>query len=195
MQRDPRNAPAYLGLASLLAGEGQLQEAHTPLQKGLVPVPGDLGLNLMRASLLEQQGKVDDAVALYEKLLKQRPNAEVVINNLASLLSDARSDEASYKRAYDLAQGLRGSAMPQFLDTVGWAAYRMKRYAEAAGPLRDAAKAMPDSPTLNYHLGMNLLAQGNKEGARKALQQALDLAAKGAPFAAADEAKKALAGI
>lgn len=195
MQRDPRNAPAYLGLASLLAGEGKLQEADAALQKGLAQVPGDFGLNLMRASLLEQQGKVDDAVALYEKLLKQRPNAEVVINNLASLLSDARSDEASYKRAYDLAQGLRGSAMPQFLDTVGWAAYRMKRYAEAAGPLRDAAKAMPDSPTLNYHLGMNLLAQGNKEGARKALQQALDLAAKGAPFAAADEAKKALAGI
>ena len=47
-----------------------------------------------------------------------------------------------YKRAYELAQGLRASSTPQFKDTVGWTAYRLKRYAEAAGPLRDAVKAV-----------------------------------------------------
>ena len=195
LQRDPKNAQAYLGQLGLLTSAQKLDEADALLQKGLQQIPGDFSLRLARASLMEQRHQPEQAITLYEQLHKDRPNAEVVINNLAGLLADARSTEADYKRAYELAQGLRASSVPQFKDTVGWTAYRMKRYAEAAGPLRDAAKAMPGLPVLHYHLGMNLLAQGNKEGARQALQQALDLAAKGAPFAEADAAKKALAGI
>ncbi|QEA12474.1 tetratricopeptide repeat protein [Comamonas flocculans] len=195
LKRNPESAQAYLGLVGLLSDAGQFDEADALLVRALERMPGDFGLRLSRASLYEQRGKVDDALALYEKLNKERPNAEVVVNNLASLLTDARTDEASHKRAYELAQGLRSSNVPQFKDTFGWAAYRVGRYSEAATPLRDAAKAMPDLPVLHYHLGMNLLAQGNKTGAREALQHALDLATRGAPFAQADEAKKALAGI
>ena len=165
------------------------------MQQAIKQAPEDFSLRLARASLMEQRGKSDEAIKMYEQLLKERPNAQVVINNLASLLAETRTTEADFKRAYELAQGLRASTVPQFKDTVGWASYRVGRYAEAAGPLRDAAQAMPGLPVTQFHLGMNLLAQGNKEGARKALQQALDLAAKGAPFAQVDDAKKALAGI
>lgn len=195
LQRDPKNAVAWLSLVGMAAVENRLDDADALLQRGLAQMPGDFALRLARAGLLEQRGQFDQAIALYEQLNKERPNAEVVINNLASLLSDARTDEASHKRAYDLAQGLRASPVPQFKDTVGWASYRVGRYAEAAAQLRDAAKAMPGLPLMHYHLGMNLLAQGNKEGARKSLQEALDLAAKGAPFPQADEARKALTGL
>lgn len=195
LARDPKNGGAYLGLVGLLTGERKLDEADALLQKALQQMPGDFNLTLTRASVLEQRGQIDQAIALYEQLNKERPNAEVVINNLASLLSEYRNDEPTLKRAYELAQGLRASSVPQFKDTVGWAAYRMGRYAEAAGPLRDAAKAAPGSPTVQYHHGMNQIAQGNKPGARESLQQAIDLAAKGAPFARLDDARKALAGL
>jgi tetratricopeptide (TPR) repeat protein len=195
LARQPKNTTAWLGLANLQIVAGQLDEADATMQQAIKQAPEDFGLRLARASLMEQRGKSEEAIKMYEQLLKERPNAQVVINNLASLLAETRTTEADFKRAYELAQGLRASTVPQFKDTVGWASYRVGRYAEAAGPLRDAAQAMPGLPVTQFHLGMNLLAQGNKEGARKALQQALDLAAKGAPFAQVDDAKKALAGI
>lgn len=195
LARQPKNTTAWLGLANLQIVAGQLDEADATMQQAIKQAPEDFSLRLARASLMEQRGKSDEAIKMYEQLLKERPNAQVVINNLASLLAETRTTEADFKRAYELAQGLRASTVPQFKDTVGWASYRVGRYAEAAGPLRDAAQAMPGLPVTQFHLGMNLLAQGNKEGARKALQQALDLAAKGAPFAQVDDAKKALAGI
>lgn len=195
LARQPKNTTAWLGLANLQIVAGQLDEADATMQQAIKQAPEDFSLRLARASLMEQRGKSEEAIKMYELLLKERPNAQVVINNLASLLAETRTTEADFKRAYELAQGLRASTVPQFKDTVGWASYRVGRYAEAAGPLRDAAQAMPGLPVTQFHLGMNLLAQGNKEGARKALQQALDLAAKGAPFAQVDDAKKALAGI
>jgi tetratricopeptide (TPR) repeat protein len=195
LARQPKNTTAWLGLANLQIVAGQLDEADATMQQAIKQAPEDFSLRLARASLMEQRGKSEEAIKMYEQLLKERPNAQVVINNLASLLAETRTTEADFKRAYELAQGLRASTVPQFKDTVGWASYRVGRYAEAAGPLRDAAQAMPGLPVTQFHLGMNLLAQGNKEGARKALQQALDLAAKGAPFAQVDDAKKALAGI
>lgn len=195
LARQPKNTTAWLGLANLQIVAGQLDEADATMQQAIKQAPEDFSLRLARASLMEQRGKSEEAIKMYEQLLKERPNAQVIINNLASLLAETRTTEADFKRAYELAQGLRASTVPQFKDTVGWASYRVGRYAEAAGPLRDAAQAMPGLPVTQFHLGMNLLAQGNKEGARKALQQALDLAAKGAPFAQVDDAKKALAGI
>lgn len=195
LAHEPKNAAAWLGLANLQIVAGKLDDADATMQQALKQMPDDFGLRLARASLMEQQGKPEEAIRMYEQLHKERPNALVVLNNLASLLAETRASEADFKRAYDLAQGLRASTVPQFMDTVGWAAYRVGRYSEAAAPLRDAVQAMPGLPVMHFHLGMNLLAQGNKEGARKALQQALDLAAKGTPFAQADEAKKVLAGI
>lgn len=195
LQRNPKSVAAYQGLASLHLGENKLELADDVLQRALRELPDDFGLLLSRASLMEQAGKNEDAIAQYEKLLKLRPGADVVANNLAGLLADHRSDEASHKRAHELAQRLRGSDVPQFKDTVGWTSYRVGKYGDAAGPLKEAATAIPDLPVVHYHLGMNLLAQNNKDAARQALQRALDLAAKGAPFAQQDEAKKALQGL
>ena len=53
--------------------------------------------------MLVIQGKFDEAIALYEALLKERPEADVLINNLASLLSENRQDKESLRRAYEMA--------------------------------------------------------------------------------------------
>ncbi len=195
--RDPKNTGAYLGLASLMDGNKQPEQADQVIEQALQQLPGQFELRTMRAGLLQQMDKNEDAIALYEQLLKERPNADLIANNLASLLSDAPgADQARYDRAYELARRLRGSSVPQFLDTLGWASYRVGRFEEAHAPLRDAVAAMPQSANAHYHLGMNQLAQNNKPGARKTLQQALDLAAKSdSPAPWLDDARKALEGL
>ena len=61
----------------------------------------------MQASRLELDGDLEGAIALYERLYAMLPNEEVVANNLASLLSTAREDEASLARASVIARRLR----------------------------------------------------------------------------------------
>lgn len=195
LQRDPKNAAAYLGMVNVLVVEKKLDAADQVLERALKEMPGDFGMRLARAGLMEQANKLDDAIALYEQLLKERPNADVVANNLASLLADFRTDEASHKRAHELAQRLRDSNIPQFKDTVGWTNHRVGKFNDAASLLKDAATEIPDLPVVHYHHGMNLLAQNNKDAARQSLQRALDIASKGVPFAQQEEARKALQGL
>ena len=125
--------------------------------------------------MLEISGRFDDAIKLYEELLKERPNADVVANNLASLLSDHRTDKASLARAHELAQRFKRSEVAQFKDTLGWINYKMGKADEATMLIADATKQLPDLAVFRYHLGMSYLAQNKKDAARKELEKALAL--------------------
>lgn len=191
---DPRNVPGYQGLAGAAMAQDNPDAALATLEAGLQQVPNDYGLQLTRAYVFEVVKRYEDAIAIYEKLLTERPNAPVVANNLASLLTDHRSDEKSHKRAYELAQRFRGSEVPFFKDTLAWASHRVGKVKEAGDLLKTVAEEMPDIAAVQYHRGINLLAQNDKEAARKSLQKAIDLS-KQSPFAQSDEARRILQGL
>jgi cellulose synthase operon protein C len=151
-------------------------------------------LRLTQASIHELSGRFEDAIAIYEQLLKEQPNSEVLANNLASLLSDHRTDKASLSRAYELAQRFRRSEVPQFKDTLGWASFKVGKLDEAARLLKDASEKMPEMPVFRYHLGMTHLAMNRKDAARQELEKALSLGAKG-DFSEAEQVKQALKGL
>jgi tetratricopeptide (TPR) repeat protein len=186
----PATATAYLGLATARARGGDLSAADAVLVQGLQAVPGDFALEMTRAGVLEAAGQFDAAVTLYERLITERPNADLVANNLASLLSDHRSDAQSLARALELAERFRSSNVPQFLDTLGWAKYRNGKAEEAAALLNAAAKQL-DLPVFRYHLGMSYLAMGRKDEGRAELERALTLA-KGGAFPEAAKVQEAL---
>lgn len=191
IQREPKSLAAYQNLFSFYLAEKRYDEADKLVTQGLTAVPNDFGLRLSRAALLEVSGKIDEAIALYETLIKEKPNSDIVVNNLASLLTDYRTDQASLKRASDLAQRLKKSDVPHFKDTLGWANYKVGKYDEAASVFKSAIEKQPDMAILYYHQGMTELAMANKDAARKSLQKALDMA-KDQPFPQIDLAKKAL---
>ena len=62
----------------------------------------------------------DGAISEYQELLKQQPGSLVIINNLASLLADHRTDKASLEQAQSLVGRLQGAQIAQFKDTLGW---------------------------------------------------------------------------
>jgi tetratricopeptide (TPR) repeat protein len=107
------------------------------------------------------------------------PNQPVVANNLASLISTYRDDEASLERAYTIARRLRGTDVAPFQDTYGWIAYRKGEYQEALEHLEPAAAVLGDDPLVQYHLGMTYLALGQQDAALDQLRRAVDLAGPG----------------
>lgn len=191
---DARFAPAYGGLAALFSSQGKWTEAEATLEKGLKAAPADFNLRLAQAGVLEALNRIDEAIAVYEELIKERPGAEVVVNNLASLLADYREDKASADRAYQLAQRLKNSNVPQFKDTLGWASYRVGKNEDAVVLLKSAADQLPDRAVVQYHYGQVQLARNNKALAKPALEKAVALSAK-QPFPQAESAKKALQGL
>jgi tetratricopeptide (TPR) repeat protein len=189
-----KDPAGYVNLANLHISSKQFAEAEQVIAQGLSAIPGDFSLRVTQAGIYELSGRIDDAIKYYELLLKERPNADVLANNLASLLSDHRTDKTSLARAHELAKRFQRSEIPQFKDTLGWATYRIGKPGDAAQLLEDATKRLPDLPVFRYHLGMSYLAMKKPEAARKELEKALTLG-EGKGFLEAEEAKKALKGL
>lgn len=145
-------------------------------QRGLKANPGNVELSMLMATEYEQAGRYDDALQLYEAVVKAQPTYEPGLNNLAALLLDRRTDKASHARALELAKGLSKTDNPAMLDTLGWAHYRVGEYAEAVGVLERVVAKAGQFPIFRYHLGMAYLGAGNPVGAKQELRQAVEKA-------------------
>lgn len=188
---DPAKAVPHQALVAVHIAARRPNEAVAVSTRALQALPGDFGLRLAKASALEAQGNTEEAIALYEALLAEQPNAVIVANNLASLLADYRKDPASQRRAYDIAQRFRGTEVPLIKDTVGWTMHLAGKHSEAADFLKAASTQVPNVAIVQYHYGMNQLALNNVAAAREALRRSLELS-KTTPFPQAEEARKAL---
>lgn len=171
----PENIDAYQQLALMHARDNQLIEAEKVIKMGLAKVPNSFALQLTLAGLYESSGRYDDAISLYETMLKQQPDAEVAINNYASLLTDRKSDKPSLEKAYAMAQRFKNSEIPQFKDTLAWAAYRLGKYDESLDLMKSASNKMPGAAIFHYHLGKIYLAKHDKLNAKKAYEQVVKL--------------------
>lgn len=191
IELDPNNTAGHYNLAVSYIRNKEYDKANTALGNGLSAAPENFLLRLTRAGVYEQLGKTNEAITLYEGLVKERPDADIVANNLSSLLTENRTDKESLDKAYTLSQRFKRSEIPQFKDTFGWASYKVGKYSEAESLLKSAAEGLPNLPIIQYHLGMTYLAKENKALARKSLENALKLAGD-KPFAQADEIRAVL---
>jgi tetratricopeptide (TPR) repeat protein len=125
---------------------------------------------------MELKGDYETAIAEYEEMLKRDPGSLIAANNLASLLSDNRTDKSSLERAYSLASTLRKSQLPHFKDTLGWTYHQRGDYKNAILLLEEAAAALPDTAMIRYHLGMSYIANGQARKAAEQFKKGLELA-------------------
>ncbi|MEX0828203.1 MAG: tetratricopeptide repeat protein [Haliea sp.] len=188
---DPKEQSGYVILAQYYMATGRQKDAAAALKEGLDVSPDGFLLNITQAGLLEAKGAYKDAISIYEKLLEDRPNSEIVANNLASLIAEESDDEKDLRRAYTLAKRFRNSKVPYFLDTLGWIHYRLGEYDLATPLLRMAVEKDPNAAILRYHLGMAYKAENNRDMAVKELEQAVALGSK-QHFSQTDAAEKAL---
>ncbi len=182
VEQDPRNAAGYLELAGIHARDSQLEKAQAVIEQGLRQLPEEFGLRLMQASLNEQSGNFEVAIRQYEALYLEHPNADIIVNNLASLLSDHGRGAEEHRRAVRLASRFKGSKIPHYQDTLGWAYVRAGRVEEALPLLKAAVAENPDILIFRYHLGMAYQAAQRSEDARRELESVLVHAAGDAPI-------------
>jgi tetratricopeptide (TPR) repeat protein len=182
IERQPKKPIGYRALAELQIRQGQPDDALKVIRTGLQAQPDSLALRLVLAGVLEIKGDYEQAISEYDTMLKQDSGSMIVANNLASLLTDYRSDRASHERAYTLALGLRKSQVPQFKDTLGWIHYHRGEHKMALPYLEEAVAELPDVAMVRYHAGMNYVALGEAAKASEQFTKALELASADTPL-------------
>jgi len=159
-------------------------------ERGLKAVPGDPQLSMLLGTEHERAGDFDAAIRVYEALVGANPDYLPGINNLAALLLDQRADDASHRRALELARQLEGNENPAIADTLGWAYYRNGEFARAIGELERVVGKAGQVPIFRYHLGMAYFRSGNAVAARQQLAEAVGPDA--TPYPGIDEARATL---
>jgi cellulose synthase operon protein C len=186
----PKLASGYHSLARVGAQRGGVPAALAALEQGEQALPEDRSLPAARGELLLRAGRHDEAITLYEALLKRWPDEDALANNLAYLLVEHRSDKDSHARALALAQRFKDSGRSGYLDTLGWTHYSVGEYTQAVAVLERAVAAAPASPLLQLHLGLALHKKGDTVRAHELLKQAL---ASKAALPHLDEARRLVA--
>ena len=129
---------------------------------------------MLLASVHSAQGKVDEVISAYDTTLRLNPKNVLAANNLAVLLVDHKGDPQSLQKAFALSRDFeKETPHPLFLDTVGWVRFKMGQQEEAIRLLKYAVAKSPETPILNYHLGMAFFQSGKPTEARPYLSRAL----------------------
>lgn len=192
LQEDPKNEAVWRALIATTERGHDSVAAEAVLEEALTAMPGSPNLMWVKAGYAEKQGRIDDAIAIYEQLYTADSNSPIVANNLASLITTYRDDDASQQRAFVIARRLRGTKIPAFQETYGWISYRLGNYAEALEYLEPAAKGLQDDPTVHYHLAKTYVALNRPADAVPNYERALELWGT-ANFPMVDDARTELA--
>lgn len=178
-------------LYGVLANRGRAAEASAVLDAGLAAMPGTRTLVWLKASELERDGKIEEAIAAYEQLYAGDASDVLVANNLASLLASYRNDPDSLARAEAISRRLRGQASPAFQDTYGWIAFLTGNTYGAIAHLEPAAKGLPEDALTQYHLGKLYQSMNRPADAVAQYDKAIALAAKSPILSALPQMKDA----
>jgi tetratricopeptide (TPR) repeat protein len=163
-------------LAGVYLAQGKKKEAVKKYEAALKANPRQAAAFLALGLLYEKDREFEKAMQVYERALEADPNFWFAANNLAFLICEQTQEKAELERALELSQKARKirPGDPAILDTIGWVYYQMGDYPKAQGLIEQAVAAAPDSPILNYHLGMTFYKIDQIEDARKSLEKALE---------------------
>jgi tetratricopeptide (TPR) repeat protein len=141
------------------------------------------------ALLYERTNDFPKARDAYERLISIDPNFISALNNLAYLYADRLND---LDKAYDLARKARQLQRddPAVADTFGWVLSKRGEYQQALPILQESAAKLPDSPEVQFHLGMTAYMMGQTDLAKVAFQKAASAAK---DFPGKEESKRRLA--
>jgi tetratricopeptide (TPR) repeat protein len=147
--------PVYVALAQMNTRLKRWADAEAALNKAeqLSTKPEDKQyVAFLLGSTYERQKKYDEAEAEFRKVLAAEPQSAVTLNYLGYMNADrgVRLEESlNYiKQAVSLEPG-NGA----YLDSLGWAYFRLGKYDLAEENLNKASQHMGSDPSVQEHLG------------------------------------------
>ena len=125
-------------------------------------------------SSLERGGQPAESEKVFLQLLALRPNDAATLNYLGYMWADqgVQLERAKEMLEKAVAREPRNAA---YLDSLGWAYFRLGQIPDAEKNLREAYRREPSDPTIEEHIGDLDARQGNVEGAIRHWEKALDL--------------------
>jgi tetratricopeptide (TPR) repeat protein len=189
LDRDPRYPGVHGTLAETFLRRSSKTDTVARLEKFLSTRQNDELAALLAAQVYTKLGDVEKARSVYENFLAAKPDAALVLNNLANLYDEQLSQP---DRALEMARKARNlqPGAPAIADTLGWILYKRKEYQEAFPLLQESAAKLADNPEIQFHLGMASRMVGKNEEAVAAFRVAANSPIN---FPAKEEAKRQLA--
>ncbi|MCX6865580.1 MAG: tetratricopeptide repeat protein, partial [Verrucomicrobia bacterium] len=170
----PDDTMAYGMLVRIQIADGRTDEAIGRLKQLLEANPNNLSARMFLGSLLRELGRIDEARASFEEVVKIDPKFASVYNDLAYIdcgipgkLDQARENA---RKARELLPDDPGVA-----DTCGWIEWLRGDYRQALPFLLESASRMPEEATVQYHLAMTRYMMHQAPEAIAAFEKALAL--------------------
>ncbi|MGH9386895.1 MAG: tetratricopeptide repeat protein [Vicinamibacterales bacterium] len=168
----PDSREYVVGLADLYSNQKRTDDAVRVLEQARAKLGDDETLILQLATVYEAGDRITDAEKELRRLLQRDPRNANALNSLGYMFATrgVRGSEAVElaQRAVELEPD-----NPAYLDTLGWALFKIGRVDEADSPLARAAGALIGSSVIQEHHGDVLARRGKPEEAVKAWERAL----------------------
>ncbi|MEP7340630.1 MAG: tetratricopeptide repeat protein [Acidobacteriota bacterium] len=167
------DASIYLLMSSVHLQNNKLKESEEAARKAVTLNPDDLEGQIQLSSVLEKLGKNDAAEKGLRELLQNQPDNATALNNLGYFLLERtpRQQEALNLIEQAIAiEPVNGS----FLDSLGWAHYKLGNLDKARESLEKAVVYSRRSATAHEHLGDVLQKQGHSIEAKRQWEKALE---------------------
>ncbi len=172
LEKQPGSADLLFRLGEAYRRKGDINLAADMFRKSSQAAPNKT-LPLMQLGLiLETTGPMDQANAVYERILKIDPNNSVALNNLAYHKAEEGQDLDAALTMAQHAHQLSPSAT-NLSDTLGWIYIKKSMSTEAERIFKDLVTKEPGNSTFHYHYGLALIQKGDKSSARRELETAL----------------------
>ena len=179
----PQDREIYIALSQMYSRLKRWPEAEQAIDKAtqLSTKPEDKEYALfLHGSIFEKQKKYDQAEEMFHQVLALDSQNAMTLNYLGYMMADhgIRLEEALgyIKRAVQL-----DPANGAYLDSLGWAYFKLGNYDMAEEQLRKASEHMGDDPTVQEHLGDLYQKTGRLKQAAAHWERALQEWAKTVP--------------
>ncbi|WDP90896.1 MAG: tetratricopeptide repeat protein [Desulfobacter sp.] len=184
----------YDNMARVYLARGEKEAAVKRFKAALTKNPKNMGAWMVLGSIYTRDKNYAAAARTYEQAFENNPRLWAAANNFAFTQSELTHDPKKLGKAMEYAQKALalnpGSGV--VLDTLGWIQYKLGETEQARNNVAQALEQMPDSPILNYHMGMILDRLGHELEARSHLEKSL---ASGKNFPGAGQAESRLKDI
>lgn len=167
----------YLFISNLYSQASRGKDAIDAANQAFAVAEGEERRQIAKLTLATAQhnsGDFKSAETTLRQILRQTPDNPIALNNLGYFLLE-RNEKIT--EAFELIQRAVkiDPTNPSFLDSLGWAYYKLGKYAQAEEYLLQAASFDNASAAINEHLGDVYDKQKKSALAREAWQKALNL--------------------
>lgn len=174
-----RNDASALAAAQAYQRLDRYQESIPLLEKLAAVHPDQAVTGFLLGAAYERTGQRDKAVVEFRRVLQVQPDFHAALNYLGYTFAEAGVNLEEALTLVSRAVALEPDN-GAYVDSLGWAYYRLGRTEQARSYLERAARLEPEDATLQEHLGDVYVALGQTERARQAYQRALALAGENA---------------